>query len=485
MSAGSPSAVTWLARLRAGELSARDLVARTLERIDAADTVVHAVTASDPEAALRAADAADAARRGGDERPLLGLPVTVKDCLDVAGLPTLSGTLARRGHVATADATVVARLRAAGAIPVAKTNVPELCSSFETDNLVHGRTNHPLDPERTPGGSSGGEAAVLGADASIVGIGTDGGGSIRVPAHYVGIVGLRPTVGRTPETGAWPDTRATGTADLTCVGPMARHVEDLALLLPVIAGADDVDPFAVDVALGDPRRVAFRGLRVGVLLDHPHAAPITDGVRAAVERAARTLEQQGAAVVPIDASALAGDGPSATELFFAAAGADGGAAMRAATADAHGHHHPQFAALLAAAAADDPPTAADYFAVRERLHRFRAHVRARFATIDALLAPVVSGPAPRHGEPPARVPAARYLDYAAFEHAHLVAVAGLPSCAVPVATEDGLPVGVQVAAAPFREDVALAVAGALEAAHGGFAINRTLAERSPIPTRGS
>ncbi|MFA4930230.1 MAG: amidase, partial [Patulibacter sp.] len=336
MSAGDPSAVGWLARLRAGELSARELTARTLDRIDAADATVHAVVSQDRRTALEAADAADAARRAGDRRPLLGLPITVKDCLDVRGLPTLSGTLARRGHVADGDATVVARLRAAGAIPVAKTNVPELCSSFETDNVVHGRTDHPLDPARTPGGSSGGEAALLGADASIVGVGTDGGGSIRVPAHYVGVVGLRPTVGRTPETGAWPDTRAAGTADLTCLGPMARHVEDLALLLPIMSGADGIDPFAVDVALGDPDAVGLRGLRVGILIDHPDAPPVTPGVRAAVDAAARTLEGLGATVETLDVRTLVGDGPTATELFFAAAGADGGAGMRAATAGADG-----------------------------------------------------------------------------------------------------------------------------------------------------
>jgi amidase len=217
---GRPSARAWLARLDAGECSARELTEQTLAAIADADARVHAVVDLNAEAALAEADAADAARRAGQapQRPLLGLPLTVKDVLDVRGRRTSAGSLARTGHRAQGDATVVARLRAAGAIVVAKTNVPECSCSFEIDNVLFGRTDHPLDPARTPGGSSGGEAALLGSDASIAGIGTDGGGSIRVPAHYTGIVGLRPTTGRTPETGLWPPTRATGTADFTCVG---------------------------------------------------------------------------------------------------------------------------------------------------------------------------------------------------------------------------------------------------------------------------
>src|SRR5205085_9443403 len=214
----------------------------------------------DDEAAVAAADAADAARARGDARPLLGLPVTIKDSIETAGLASTGGSFAREGFVPDRDATVVARLRAAGAIVVAKTNVPEYTWSYETENALHGRTVHPLDPARTCGGSSGGEAALFGADASIAGIGTDGGGSIRVPSHYCGGAGLRPTAGLVPETGCWPSTRDTGMLDMNAVGPMARHVEDLALLLPVLAGADGIDPFVQGVSLREaaaPTRVGF------------------------------------------------------------------------------------------------------------------------------------------------------------------------------------------------------------------------------------
>src|SRR5262249_25572051 len=155
-------------------------------------------------------DEADAALRAGERRPLLGLPVTVKDNLAAVGMPWTTGSVARAGVMPDADSTAVARLRAARAIVVAKTNVPEYTWACETENALHGRTVNPFDPARTPGGSSGGEAALIGAGASIFGIGTDGGGSIRVPCHYCGIVGLRPTAGLVAETGCWPSTRDTG-----------------------------------------------------------------------------------------------------------------------------------------------------------------------------------------------------------------------------------------------------------------------------------
>lgn len=495
-----PSATAWLAALAAGDVSARELTEATLARIDAADATVHAVVSRDDEAALALADRADAerARLTREREPLprlLGLPLTIKDALDVAGLPTRAGTLARAdAPAAERDATTVARLRDAGAIPLLKSNVPELCSSFETDNVVHGLTRNPLDPARTPGGSSGGEGALLGADASIAGLGTDGGGSIRVPSHYCGTVGLRPTTGRTAETGLWPPTRAAGTLDFTCVGPMARQVEDLGLLLEVIAGADGIDPYAVDVPLRDWRAVDAGALRVAFYDDHPDVPRTTPGTRAAVRAAAEAFAAAGCSVEEI-AAPRAAAGRSATELFFAAAGADGGAAMRAAVAGADRHHW-QFQALLDAAAgtpaansgaaeADRGAAEADrgapgisagaYFALLREIHGFRARVRALASRYDVILSPVVAGPAPLHGTPPAGIAQEQYLAYMGFEYVHLNAVAGLPTAAVPVAVEEGMPLAVQVAAPAFREDLALAGAALLEAELGGFAINRALA----------
>jgi Asp-tRNA(Asn)/Glu-tRNA(Gln) amidotransferase A subunit family amidase len=452
-----PSAVAWLSLLAQGALSSHELAEHYLERIAAVEPRLNAVVSFEPEIGVAAADACDRARRSGDRRPLLGLPVTIKDSIEVAGMRCTGGSLARSEHRPAQDATVVARLRDAGAIVLAKTNVPEYSSSYETDNVVHGRTNHPLDPERTAGGSSGGEAALAGADASPLGIGTDGGGSLRVPAHYCGVVGLRPTVGRVPDTGTWPATRAGGYMDLFCVGPIARFVEDVALVLPVISGADGIDPYAVPVPLGDPADVALAGLRIGWFADDPRL-DVTPGTRAAIVAAADALEQAGASVREVPAPWQ----EDPTELFFACVAADGGAQLRTDVAGA-GEHHPQFQALIDAVAGSGL-TAAEWFATQRRVYGLRAAVRALAASVDVLLCPVVAGPAPRHGEPPAALAADRYGEYRAFDYVHLIALGGLPAASVPVGSEDGLPIGVQVAAAPYREDLLLAAASALEAA---------------------
>ena len=407
---------------------------------------------------MAAAAAADAARARGERRALLGLPVTIKDSIDVRGLPCTGGALVRAGHMPQRDATVVARLREAGAIVLAKTNVPEYSSSYETDNAVHGRTNHPLDRARTPGGSSGGEAALAAAGATPLGIGTDGGGSLRVPAHYCGVVGLRPTVGRVPDTGTWPATRAGGYMDLFCVGPIARRVEDAALVLPLIAGPDWIDPYAVPAPLGDPAAVVLDGLRVGWFADDPRLE-VSPATRAALAAAAGALAAAGAAVAELGAPWE----EDPTALFFDCVGADGGARMRADLGRG-GEHVPQFQALIDAVEGVHR-SAAEWFEVQRRVFALRARVRALAASVDVMLCPVVAGPAPRHGEPPG--PGGASGDpYRAFDYVHLLALGGLPAASVPAGAEDGLPIGVQVAGAPFREDLVLAAAAAIERALG-------------------
>ena len=442
--------------LNTGQISSRQIAQHYLDRIALVEPRVHAVVSCDPEAVLTAADAADEARSRGERRPLLGLPVTIKDSIDVCGLPCTGGSLARADHRPESDATVVARLRDAGAIVLAKTNVPEYSSSYETDNLVHGRTNHPLDPTRTAGGSSGGEGALAGADATPLGIGTDGGGSLRVPAHYCGVIGLRPTVGRVPETGTWPSTRASGYMDLFCVGPIARSVEDVALVLPIISGPDWIDPYAVPAPLGDPADVAVEELRVGWFADDPRLA-VSAATHSALAGAADALRDAGAQVIEVQAPWE----EDPTELFFECVAADGGAQMRA-DLGAAGRHHPRFQALIDAIATRHL-SASDWFDVQRRVYGLRARTRALAATVDVLLCPVVAGPAPHHGEPPGAQPPSGGNEYRAFDYVHLLALAGLPAASVPAGVEDGLPIGVQVAAGPFREHVLLAAAAAIEA----------------------
>jgi amidase len=444
--------------LAAGDLSTRQLVEGVLGRIEEADAAVNAVVHLNREGALAAAAEADDARRRGDTRRLLGLPVTVKDSIAVAGLPWRSGSLAREGMVADRDATVVARLRAAGAIVVAKTNTAEYTWSYETDNPAFGRTTNPRDPARTAGGSSGGEGALLGSGASLLGIGSDGFGSIRVPSHYCGAVGLRPTVGLVPETGVWPTTRDTGMLDMSCVGPMAQRVEDLELVLPLLAGADAVDPF---VHTGPPPPeppVDAAALRVGVHLEDGVARP-SSGTTAVVERAAEALAGLGARVEEASLPPLDG----VTELAFSMMAADGGARARADLAPARGRLTPQLARLL-----DDlapaARSAAAFLDLVRRWSELRARIRAAVASFDVVLAPVAAGPAPLHGCTPGTD--APLEDFSAFSYVQTFSIAGLPVAVVPCGAERGLPIGVQVVAGASRDLVALSAAAALERAVG-------------------
>ena len=479
--ASQPSACEWLSRLGRRELSARELAIHYLERIETANPQLNAMTALDHDRTLADADLADKARAASDNRPLLGLPVTIKDSIEVEGFPCTGGSVARKDHRPTKDATVVERLRAAGAIVLGKSNVPEYIASFETDNVLYGRTNNPFDLTRTPGGSSGGEGAVLGADASPAGLGSDGGGSIRVPCHYCGIVGLRPTVGVVPETGAWPSSRGAGLLDIHTIGPMARYVEDMALLLNVIAGPDGQDPYAVPVPLGEWREIDVTNLRIGVYTADPLTKP-TQETEAAVSRAALALESLGSIISYATPPTCVSE---ATRLFFASSGADGGARMRDEVMAACGQHHPQFETLLSFGADQPPPTASSFFTTLRTVQRFRAELRTYISEFDAVLCPVVAGPAPPHGVPPADVPQGAYFRYEAFNYTHTYSLAGLPAAVVPVGVDPhGLPIGAQIVAGPFRDHVAIAVAAALERDFPLFAEGErpTLAESPKAPT---
>jgi Asp-tRNA(Asn)/Glu-tRNA(Gln) amidotransferase A subunit family amidase len=461
-----PSAREWLRRLGARELSARELTLYYLEKIRIVNPLLNAIVAQNCERTLADAERADAARTDGSDRPLLGLPVTVKDSIEVEGFESNAGSFAREGFVPRADATAVARLRAAGAIVLGKSNAPEYIASYETDNAISGRTNNPFALAHTAGGSSGGEASILGADASPAGIGSDGGGSIRVPAHYCGIVGLRPTVGLIPETGAWPSSRSSGLLDTHTIGPMARYVDDLLLLLEVMLGPDWKDPYAVPVPLGDAKNVDPAKLRLAFYTADSVGKP-TPETEFTVSRAAEALAAMGSQIVPVTPPSCVSD---ATSLFFECAGADGGEHMRADLAPARGRHHPQMEHLMSARLSQPPPTAAAFFATLRRAHEFRARLRSFVLEFDALLCPVAAGPAPLHGTPPGGVALPEYFRYEAFNYTHTYSLAGLPVVVVPVGADpDGLPIGVQVVSGPYKDHIALAVAGLLENACGSFA----------------
>ena len=450
-----PSATVWLGRLKSGDVSSVELVNQTIARINEVNKELNAVVADDPETCIKQAQAADAQRRRGTDLPLLGLPITVKDSIDAVGFPCTGGSFARENFRPEQDSTVVARLRAAGAIVVAKTNVPEYSSSYETDNAIFGCTNNPFDTQRTAGGSSGGEGALLGADASLVGIGLDGGGSIRVPSHYCGIYGIRPTTGRVPDTGTWPETRDTGYRDLMCVGPMARYAEDLALILSVISGPDWIDPYAPPAPLLSPDSVTISELRVG-FYDYDGVARVSPETEKAVASAVRAMEEAGCRVSEVDLP----DVSDATDIFFSMAGADGGVRTLKDLDGANGRHHEQFKTLLEGFG--ESMSLPDFFDLQGRFFAFRARLRQFMSNYDLIIAPVTTGPAPRHMETPYGIPQDEYFLYRAFNYVHTFALAGLPVAVAPAGAQDGLPLGVQLAAQPFREDVALAVAAYLQ-----------------------
>lgn len=456
-----PSAVEWLSRLDAGEISSVELVERTIERLQGVNPVLNAVIAQDSELSLAQARQADKQRSEGKKLALLGLPITVKDSIDVEGFVCTGGSFARENFRPEKDATAIARLRAAGAIVVAKTNLPEYSSSYETDNAIFGRTNHPADLERTPGGSSGGEGALLAADASIVGIGLDGGGSIRVPSHYCGTVGIRPTVGRIPDTGSWPQTRDTGYRDLMCIGPMGRYIEDLALLLPIMSGPDWIDPYANPAPLGRPEQVDVRSLKVAYYLEDD-IAKISAETEQAVLNAVQALEKSGAAVSKVTPA----DFKDATKLFFSMAGADGGSRTWRDLEGSRGRHHSQFQDLLDGfGKSQDLDT---FFDTQGRFFAFRSRVRQFISNYDVIICPVTTGPAPKHMQAPHGIAQEDYLHYAAFNFLHTYAVAGVPSTVVPAGEQDGMPLGVQVLAQAYEEHVSLAAAAVIEKQLGGY-----------------
>ena len=235
--------------IRSNVASSEEVVKAHISRIKKVNPRLNAVVVLTEKSALKSAREADSLTQNSKSLPPLhGVPITIKDAFEVAGVVSTGGTLGRKDYVPDTDAIAVKRLKQAGAIILGKTNLPEISMGFESSNLVYGKANNPFDVERTPGGSSGGEASIIAAGGSPFGIGSDAGGSIRWPAHCCGIVGMKPTTGRTARTGHWP--AFSGIFSLvTQIGPMARSVEDIALTLPMLSGPDGVDPTVMPIPL--------------------------------------------------------------------------------------------------------------------------------------------------------------------------------------------------------------------------------------------
>lgn len=423
------SATTLARRIRDREISAEEVVQAHLRRIEAINPLLNAVVQLAAEQALQEARAADAdLARGRLRGPLHGVPFTVKDWIDAAGLPCTGGDPQFRARVPAEDATVVARMRQAGAILLGKTNVL-------AENPIYGRTNNPYNLAYSPTGSSSGEAALIAAGGSPLGLGSDSGGSIRQPAHACGICGLKPTTGRVPLTGHFPFISAMNDPRTT-IGPLARFVEDLALALPILCGMDWKDASVVPMPLADWRTVEVSALRVATYTRHEGAAP-TPETEETCQRAAHVLAGLGACVEEALPPRIE-EAVVITREYW----------QRPESASAE-EWKPDGEFRLSSEQVEE-----HLF----RWDRFRRALIGFMARYDVILTPAAERPATPHGTDPGWIPYT--LPYS---------LTGWPCAVVRAGTApEGMPIGVQVVARPWRDDVALAVAAAIERALGGW-----------------
>lgn len=449
-------------QIRKKKLSPVELVDAHLARIEKLNPKLNAFVQVDADAARREARTAeDAAHRGERLGPLHGVPVSIKSSIEVAGWRCEAGTKLREGFVASHDAPLVSRLRQAGAIILGNTNTPELLMAWETDNLLYGRTNNPWDLSRTPGGSSGGEAAAIAAGCSAGGVGSDGGGSIRVPAHFSGICGLKPTPGRIPATGHFP-TSVGPFALIGVVGPMARTVADVKVLFEVMQGPDDGDPSSAPVSVRWPSHDDVKKLRVGYFEDDGRT-PVTPETRAAVRTAAEALKRAGFEVEPFRPKGL----EQARQLWWQFFGIAGGMLLKPMTKGREADLSPilrQFLSWAAVEPSHTGQTLLDAWIMRDVV---RMEIFSQMREYPILLCPVASIPAFRHGERSWEIDGqtVRYLD--AWSYTEWFNLLGTPAAVVPVGqSKEGLPIGVQIVARPWQEELVLAVAAELEAQRG-------------------
>ena len=462
-----------LTRLSAQEMAAGvaqkkfspvELAEAHLAAIEKHNPALNAFVKLDGDGALQAAREAEAAVAAKNELgPLHGVPITIKSSIDLAGFPCEVGSKLLAGRTPDADAPLVRRLKQAGAIVLGNTNVPEMLMAYETDNRIYGRTNSAWDAERTPGGSSGGEAAAISACLSAAGVGSDGGGSIRVPAHFSGICGLKPTPGRIPATGHFPPSQGP-LGLLGVVGPMTRTVADLQLLFEITAGPDPGDPFSSPVPLRSPSEEETRKLRIGFYEEDGRTAVDPD-IRAAVRRAAEALERRGFSVEPFFTEDL----NRAARLWYTLFGPGFTSILRPMYAGRESEAHPILTEILDQMAAEPPFTLEVLAESLTERDQVRAKVIAQMEQFPVVLCPPTSVPAFRHREREWNIEGKRvaYLD--AMDYSGRYNLLGFPAVVVPAGqTGAGLPVGVQIVGRPHQEEEALAVAAVLEEELGGW-----------------
>jgi amidase len=442
--------------VRLQQISPVELMTAHLRRIEEINPSLNAVVELFEEQAMAGSRAAERDLYSGAHcGPLHGVPFSVKDSIDVAGVKTTAGTLGRRNAApAEKNATLVERLCQAGGIPIAKTNLPDLLFSFETDNLIYGRANNPYDFTRTPGGSSGGESALIAACGSPLGLGSDAAGSVRVPAAFCGIASIKPTSGCLPRTGHVPPAGGWIEA-LWQIGPMARHIEDLVLAMRLLAGEDEADFTSPPMELLEPGDL--KSLRLAYFTDNGFAK-CNPEVKAAVEQCAKFLAKHCASVGEIRPPGV----EDAYELELALLGADGADGIDA---------------YLKAAGSHETHRLLNGFLDHMRPHRasmpqfvkrwaqwdeYRANLRTFFQHYDAVLCPVYTKAALPHGGSLVEE------NFRGFSYTMAWNVAGAPAATVRCATHEGLPINVQVVTKPWRDLLALQLCHKIEDQFGGW-----------------
>jgi amidase len=460
------SSATSLARLiRARAVSPVEVAESYLRRIEALNPRLNAIVTIAPDVLERAREAEARVMRGEATGALHGVPLTVKDTIDTGGVRSTSGSRVRANYVPAEDAPAVARLRAAGAILLGKTNVSEMALTYESDNPLFGHTNNPHDLRLTAGGSSGGEAAAISSCLCAAGLGSDLSGSIRIPAHFCGISGLKPTTGRVPCAGHVPPSTGPYSLGAT-IGPMARSVEDLSLILSVIAGYNAAESVSAPIAgNGSPHaRLSLQGCRVAWYTDDD-VSPVSDGTRRAVRAAVSALEEAGLLATERLPPGIS-RGPHLWLALFSRA-------IRGHLLEMYGGREEEagdFARFMLGSLTVGPQPAMDDFvnawAERDGL---RARLVEWMTETPLIVAPVGASHAFAHGARRLEIDGQTLGIFRAFGYSQTFNVYGLPAVSVPAGrSPEGLPIGVQIIGRPFQEEAVLAAAFVVEEALGGW-----------------
>jgi amidase len=442
--------------IRKRELKSREVVEAFLSRIADVNPKLNAITVTLADSALAAADEADRATvRGGVLPPLHGVPITVKENVDVAGSATTQGIVAMAEAVPPVDAPHIAQLRAAGAIPFARTNLPDFGLRWHTDNALRGATKNPWDASRTPGGSSGGEAAALATGMTPLGVGNDLGGSLRWPSYCCGTAAIRATLGRVPDHSSLAPADPTAALQLMAVqGPMARHVRDLRLALSCMSAGDARDPWSTPAPLqgpAAPKRAAVCADPGGMGVD-PHVSDAIRKAAAALKDAGYDVEEVDLPMVPEATATWAGI--LVTELVYTLQPV----LQQIGSADANRF----LAAVMEAIPPVGLPEYVGLFSQRNGIARAWAQFHERYPVV---VGPVATIPPFAAGQDLGGAQAARTI-LEALRLTVTVNLLGLPAAAIPVGVANGLPQGVQIIGGRYREDLCLDAAEAIEARLG-------------------